>query len=57
MNTPRILLPSRLVHKTPLETTRKASAATSAQTRVFDSLDDPRVALEDDVLRAVPVAS
>jgi len=43
---PRILLPAGLVHETPLEATGKAGAAPPTKARVFDGLNDPRVALE-----------
>ena len=43
---PKILLLTRLVHEIPLETTWKTGTASSTKTRVFDRLDNPRVALE-----------
>ena len=54
---PRIVLPPRLVHETPLEAAGEASPTTSAQPRVFDLLDDPRVAFEDDIFCTVPVTT
>ena len=54
---PRIVLPPRLVHETPLEAAGEASPTTSAQPRIFDLLDDPRVAFEDDIFCTVPVTT
>lgn len=53
----RVLLPTWLVHETPLETTGKASTTTPTQARVFHCLDDPRVALEENVLGSVPITA
>jgi len=52
---PRVLLPSRFVHKAPLESTRKPCTTSATKARVLDILNNPRVALEKDILRTVPV--
>jgi hypothetical protein len=50
-------LPVGLVHEGPLETGGESSSSSATETRVLDLLNDPRVALEDDILGAVPVAT
>jgi hypothetical protein len=56
-NPPGVLLPSRLVHKAPLESRGEAGSATATEARVLDGLDDPGVTLVDDVLGAVPIST
>lgn len=50
-------LPVGLVHEGPLEAGGESSTSSATETRVLDLLNDPRVALEDDILRTVPVAA
>ena len=52
---PLVLRPAGLVHEAPLEPAREARAAAAAQARILDRLDDPRIAFEKDLFRAVPV--
>ena len=52
---PRVLLPAGLVHETPLQSTRETRTTTSSQTGILDRLNNPGVALQDDVLGFVPV--
>jgi hypothetical protein len=54
---PRIFFPTRLVHKTPFETGRKPGTATTTEAGILNGLDDPRVAFENDVPCAMPVAA
>jgi hypothetical protein len=54
---PLVLFPSGLVHKGPLEARRETGTAAATQAGILDLLDDPRVALEEDFLGLVPVAS
>jgi len=53
---PGIFLPPRLVHETELHATWKACSSPSAQARCLDFTDQPAVALEKEILCAVPVA-
>ena len=50
-------LPARLVHETPFETARETCTTTTSKTRVFDSLDDPGVALSEDILCPVRISA
>ena len=54
---PLVILPARLVHETPLETTWEPSSTATSQPRVFDGLNDPRVALVKDIFRAMPITT
>ena len=54
---PFVVLPTGLVHETPFETARETCTTTTSKTRVFDSLDDPRVALSEDILCPVPISA
>jgi len=38
---PRVFLPIRFVHETPLQSTGETSASTPTKTRIFDGLDNP----------------
>ena len=40
---PRVLLPVRLVHEAPFETGREAGTSSTAETRVFDGLNNPAI--------------
>lgn len=55
--TPLVLLPTWLVHKTPFQTTGETSSSATSKTRILHSLNNPRVALQENVLRPVPVAA
>ena len=57
MCSPRVLLPTGLVHEAPFETTGEAGTSSSTKTRVLDGLDDPRVAFEENILGFVPVTA
>ncbi len=46
----------RLRHEGPLQAGGKAGAAAASQATGLDLVDDPLAALEDDLLRFVPVA-
>jgi hypothetical protein len=52
-----VLFPSWLVHEGPFQTRREAGSSATTKTRVFDLLDDPRVAFENDVLGSMPVTA
>jgi hypothetical protein len=52
----RIFLPTRFVHETPFKTGGETGTATTTETGVFNGLDDPRVAFEEDVFGAMPIA-
>jgi hypothetical protein len=56
-NEPLVLLPPGLVHEAPLETRGEASASSTSETRGLDGVDDPGIALEQDLLCLVPVPS
>ena len=56
-NGPRVLLPSRLVHKTPLQSTRETRTSTTPKTRVLDGVNDPRIALENDIFCFMPITT
>ena len=44
------------LHEAPLETGRETGAAAAAEARLFDLVEDPVGALEDNLLGLVPVA-
>lgn len=52
-----VLFPSRLVHERPLETGRESGTTSTSQTGVLNLLNNPRVALEQDLLGLVPVTA
>lgn len=54
---PWVLLPARLVHKTPLQATRKPSSAAPTKTRVLYTLNDPGISFQEDIFSAMPVAT
>jgi len=51
------LLPIRFVHETPFQTTGKPGTATTTQSGILDSLDNPRITLEQDLFGFVPITS
>jgi len=52
-----VLLPPGLVHEGPFESGGEAGSTAAAETGGFDLVDEEVVALEDDILRPMPVAS
>lgn len=55
-NLPAILLPSWLVHETPLQSTRESSTSSSSQSRFLNLVDQPRISLQQDLLGLVPIS-
>jgi hypothetical protein len=54
-NPPVVLLPSWLVHETPLQSRRKSSTSSSPQPRLLDLINQPSIPLQQNLLRLVPI--
>src|SRR5579859_2700879 len=53
---PGILLPARFIHKAEFHATREPGSSSSSKSRCLDFTDQPTIALEQDILCAMPVA-
>ena len=57
LHLPRILLPTGLVHETPLQTRREPRSTPSSQPALFNLVDDPGISLQEDLLGLVPIST